>query len=65
VQLWQAFVGTGTRRIENYYNELLMLGGDEGSDKTKAGGLLSSTTNNAIVETGVAEKWKSQIEKVT
>jgi AcrR family transcriptional regulator len=62
-ELWQAFVGTGTRRIENYYNELLMLGGDEGSDRTKAGGLLSSTTNNAIVETGVAEKWKSQIEK--
>lgn len=62
-ELWQAFVGTRTRRIENYYNDLLKLGGDEGSDRAKAGGLLSSTTTNTIVETGVAEKWKSQIEK--
>ena len=41
-----------------------MLGGEEALGRTKDGGLLSSSTTNAIVETGVAEKWKSQIEKV-
>ena len=41
-----------------------MLGGEEASGRTKDGGLLSSTTTNAIVETRVADKWKIYIEKV-
>ena len=49
-QLWQAFVGTGARRIEGYYDSLAA----EGELDNK-----SSPTSE-----GVQEKWIGQIDKV-
>eukprot|EP01018_Ginkgo_biloba_P019483 Gb_00844 [translate_table: standard] len=62
-ELWQAFVGTRARRIENYYNELLKMGGDGGSDSIRDGGHSSKTNINGISETNIVEKWTNQIEK--
>ncbi|KAH9307996.1 hypothetical protein KI387_035907 [Taxus chinensis] len=62
-ELWQAFVGASTRRIENYYNELLMLRRDDESDDTKDSTFQSNTVANGISEPSIVEKWKIQIEK--
>lgn len=66
LQLWQAFVGVRTRRVETYYQDLLAL--DTGSgDVTEH--LSSELDTNGIVSSSeepinVPEKWKGQIEKV-
>ncbi|KAL6619088.1 hypothetical protein ACP70R_034227 [Stipagrostis hirtigluma subsp. patula] len=51
-ELWQAFVGTGARRVEGYYDSLAAEGEVE---KNKS---LDSSTSE-----GVHEKWIGQIEK--
>lgn len=51
-QLWQAFVGVRTRRMERYYQDLLALEGVSGEVE-------------AVDESSAAlKKWKKQIEKV-
>ncbi|GLJ24873.1 hypothetical protein SUGI_0475710 [Cryptomeria japonica] len=62
-ELWQAFVGTRVRRIENYYNELLMLRKDDEAGNMKDSDLQKNSITNGISETSIVEKWKSQIEK--
>lgn len=60
---WKDFVATRTQRIEKFYNKLLIIVGDEGFQRKKASGILSSATMKVIFETCVAKKWKSPIEK--
>lgn len=68
LQLWQAFVGVRTRRVEKYYQDLLAL--DTGSSDVLEleHFSLESDTNDigpASEESiNVPEKWKGQIEKV-
>ncbi|XP_031395699.1 TBC1 domain family member 8B-like isoform X4 [Punica granatum] len=50
-ELWQAFVGVRTRRMERYYQDLLALEGDSG------GGELVDEPS------GASKKWRKQIEK--
>ncbi|KAL7109472.1 hypothetical protein ACP275_06G177300 [Erythranthe tilingii] len=49
-EMWQAFVGVGARRVENYYQNLL-------SPDTDV------EATNQVECVGVPEKWKGQIEK--
>ncbi|TKW26830.1 hypothetical protein SEVIR_3G217100v4 [Setaria viridis] len=51
-ELWQAFVGTGARRVEGYYDTLAAEGESENNKSSD-----SSTSE------GVHEKWIGQIEK--
>ncbi|KAL8090572.1 uncharacterized protein LOC141705517 [Apium graveolens] len=64
-ELWQAFVGVRTRRVEKYYQDLLAL--DTGSDDATehlTSELDTSGTGSASEESiNVPEKWKGQIEK--
>ncbi|KAL2549459.1 Ypt/Rab-GAP domain of gyp1p superfamily protein [Forsythia ovata] len=60
-ELWQAFVGVRTRRVEKYYQELLA------RDAISGNNLESKSTelddNNYESNADVTEKWKGQIEK--
>ena len=51
-QLWQAFVGTGARRVEGYY------------DSFAAEGELDNKCSDSPTSEGVHEKWIGQIDKV-
>lgn len=63
-ELWQVFVGTRTRRMQGHYQALLTLLADGGGDSDGVGGLCSSTSSNySLSESGILEKWTSQIEK--
>ncbi|AQK94343.1 Ypt/Rab-GAP domain of gyp1p superfamily protein [Zea mays] len=50
-ELWQAFVGTGARRVEGYYDNLA------------AEGELDNKRSDSRTSEGVHEKWIGQIEK--
>lgn len=61
LQIWQAFVGVGARRITGYYNKLL-----EDSTATEKD-LVDPVVNeqrSAPRKVPQPEKWKGQIEKV-
>lgn len=64
-QVWQAFVGVRTRRVEGYYQDLLAVDFDA-SDGKEHKELLSGNDNKHCSRKGVdlSEKWKKQIEKV-
>lgn len=52
LQVWQAFVGVKTRRVERYYQNLLAQEANDGEHKDHED------------SSGVPKKWKRQIEKV-
>ena len=52
LQVWQAFVGVKTRRVERYYQNLLTQEANDGESKEHDD------------SSGVPKKWKRQIEKV-
>ncbi|XP_062210838.1 uncharacterized protein LOC133912225 isoform X3 [Phragmites australis] len=61
-EIWQAFVGVGTRKITGYYNKLL----DEGTAKSDENDLEDPELNeraSAPRKLPQREKWKGQIEK--
>lgn len=64
-QVWQAFVGVRTRRVERYYQDLLATESDASGGK-EHDKLLS--VDNRMQHEGkgyeLPEKWKKQIEKV-
>ena len=61
LQLWQAFVGVGARRVEGYYHELLS-GENNGLSERSLTNNSSGNGNNSL---GCCpEKWTGQIEKV-
>ncbi|ONK62391.1 uncharacterized protein A4U43_C07F3390 [Asparagus officinalis] len=57
-ELWQAFVGVKTRRVDGYYHSLLNTKDDAGGNELN--GSLSNGTGSVPKK---AEKWKVQIEK--
>lgn len=66
LQLWQAFVGVRTRRVEKYYQDLLALDNGSGDvNEDLSSELETNGTGSASEEPiNVPEKWKGQIEKV-
>ncbi|XVE99413.1 hypothetical protein REPUB_Repub03eG0196100 [Reevesia pubescens] len=61
-ELWQAFVGVRTRRVENYYHDLLSnetKSGNNTEQQSKQSDSKGSTTESICGP----EKWKGQIEK--
>lgn len=63
-ELWQAFVGVKTRRVQNYYQDLLKPqsnGGNTVEEQTGQSGNGSKASDADSVS--VPEKWKGQIEK--
>ncbi|CAI9783214.1 unnamed protein product [Fraxinus pennsylvanica] len=62
--VWQAFVGVRTRRVERYYQDLLAVEFDA-SDGQEHEELLSGDDSKQRSRKGVdlSEKWKKQIEK--
>lgn len=56
LQVWQAFVGVTTRRVENYYQDLL-------ASENEAGDSLEHDKSSEG-RVNVHEKWRKQIEKV-
>jgi len=52
LQVWQAFVGVKTRRVESYYENLL------------AQEICSGESKEQDVQSGAFGKWRKQIEKV-
>lgn len=64
-QVWQAFVGVRTRRVESYYQDLLATECDASDGKEHD--QLSSGDNrkqDTMEKCNVPDKWKKQIEKV-
>ncbi|KAL3646692.1 hypothetical protein CASFOL_009236 [Castilleja foliolosa] len=63
-EVWQAFVGVRTRRVENYYQDLLAKESDSGDgkehDKLLPG---DNKTEDKGKKYDLPEKWKKQIEK--
>ncbi|KAJ6986986.1 TBC1 domain family member 8B [Populus alba x Populus x berolinensis] len=60
-ELWQAFVGARTRRVENYYQDLLASETNSGNQVDQQS---DSDTKGSTADTVcVPEKWKGQIEK--
>ncbi|PPD90012.1 hypothetical protein GOBAR_DD13052 [Gossypium barbadense] len=61
-ELWQAFVGVRTRRLENYYKGLLANETNSGNNTEQLSFLseCKGSTTESICE---PEKWKGQIEK--
>lgn len=61
-ELWQAFVGARTRRVERYYQNLLAPEGDASDSQVqdKSGNGSKGPNGDRV---GVPEKWKRQIEK--
>ena len=62
VQIWQAFVGVGARKITGYYNKLLE-GATKSDEKDLVDPILNEQTS-APRKVTQPEKWKGQIEKV-
>lgn len=64
LQLWQAFVGVRTRRVEKYYQNLLAP--DDGGIAEHRSLELDSNPLGSLAEEPIwiPEKWKVQIEKV-
>lgn len=62
LQIWQAFVGVGARKINGYYNKLLE-GTVESDEKDLVDPMLNEQTS-APRKVAQPEKWKGQIEKV-
>jgi len=63
LQIWQAFVGVGARRITGYYNKLL----DDRTATFDEKDLIDPVVNeqrSAPRKVTQPEKWKGQIEKV-
>ncbi|CAL0300451.1 unnamed protein product [Lupinus luteus] len=63
-ELWQAFVGVKARRVEKYYQSLLVSDDDSGRKMDQQS--THSNDDNGITSTNpvfVPEKWKGQIEK--
>ncbi|XP_022745809.1 ecotropic viral integration site 5 protein homolog [Durio zibethinus] len=61
-ELWQAFVGVRTRRVENYYQDLLaneIKSGNNSEQQSFQSNCKGSTTESICGP----EKWKGQIEK--
>lgn len=65
VQVWQAFVGVRTRRVEKYYQGMLdpesVAGDDEDHDKSQSG---EDRKGPSEIRVGVPEIVRKQIEKV-
>ncbi|XP_062215983.1 uncharacterized protein LOC133916361 isoform X3 [Phragmites australis] len=61
-EIWQAFVGAGTRKITGYYNKLLDEGTVKSDEKDLEGPVLNEQTS-APRKLPKPEKWKGQIEK--
>ncbi|CAA0829561.1 Ypt/Rab-GAP domain of gyp1p superfamily protein [Striga hermonthica] len=59
-EMWQAFVGVRTRRIEKYYDNLL---DPSFSVEVMKNGLEEKNHYSNLERVGVPEKWKGQIEK--
>ncbi|KAL3623011.1 hypothetical protein CASFOL_031827 [Castilleja foliolosa] len=63
-EVWQAFVGVRTRRVESYYQDLLSKESDssdeKGHDKLSPGDNKTEDKGNKY---DLPEKWKKQIEK--
>lgn len=70
IQLWQAFVGVGARRVEGYYHSLLTA-----EENSNHNGLFNGSSNSSFSSDSAEkrnkshgcapEKWKGQIEKVS
>lgn len=63
-ELWQAFVGVRTRRVEKYYQNLLAP--DDGGITEHQNSELDNNPQGSLVEESICipEKWQVQIEKV-
>ncbi|KAK8552800.1 hypothetical protein V6N12_041374 [Hibiscus sabdariffa] len=61
-ELWQTFVGVRTRRLENYYQDLLGNGTNSGNN-TDLQSFPSDCKGSTAESTCEPEKWKGQIEK--
>lgn len=63
-ELWQAFVGVRSRRVENYYQDLLTSESNSGN-KTEQNSTQLDNNNEELTTDSVCvpEKWKGQIEK--
>ncbi|OAY45948.1 GTPase-activating protein GYP2 isoform X1 [Manihot esculenta] len=62
-ELWQAFVGVKTRRVEKYYQDLLAsetISGNHVEEKSESESVSKGPTTDPI---SMPEKWKGQIEK--
>lgn len=65
-QLWQAFVGVKTRRVQNYYQDLLKP--PSNAEITMEEQMVQSDKDSKASDAdsvNIPEKWKGQIEKVT
>ncbi|KAF9676749.1 hypothetical protein SADUNF_Sadunf08G0035300 [Salix dunnii] len=60
-ELWQAFVGVRTRRVEKYYQDLLASETNSGNHVDQQSD--SNTKGSTADSVCVPEKWKGQIEK--
>ncbi|XVE69005.1 hypothetical protein DITRI_Ditri09bG0115100 [Diplodiscus trichospermus] len=60
-ELWQAFVGIRTRRVENYYQDLLANEANSGNNSDQS--FQSDCKGPAAESICGPEKWKGQIEK--
>ncbi|KAJ6429046.1 hypothetical protein OIU84_020645 [Salix udensis] len=60
-ELWQAFVGVRTRRVEKYYQDLLASETNSGNHVDQQSD--SNTKGSTAGTVCVPEKWKGQIEK--
>ncbi|GMI83396.1 hypothetical protein like AT3G55020 [Hibiscus trionum] len=61
-ELWQTFVGVRTRRLDNYYQDLLANGTNSGNNNEQES-FLSESKGSTIESICGTEKWKGQIEK--
>ncbi|EOY18467.1 Ypt/Rab-GAP domain of gyp1p superfamily protein isoform 5 [Theobroma cacao] len=61
-ELWQAFVGVKTRRVDKYYQDLLANENNSGQN-TEQQSLQTDSKDQTTESIGGPEKWKGQIEK--
>ncbi|KAL5712542.1 hypothetical protein ACHQM5_014704 [Ranunculus cassubicifolius] len=63
-EIWQAFVGVRTRRVERYYQDLLAREVNVSDAKQSDSSLSDDTSKKSSMQHGCApEKWKGPIEK--
>ncbi|XP_057984239.1 uncharacterized protein LOC131168653 isoform X2 [Malania oleifera] len=63
-EVWQAFVGVNTRRVERYYQDLLAPETNEGSGTQLDDSIADHSSINPNADpVGIPEKWRKQIEK--
>lgn len=63
-ELWQAFVGVKTRRVQNYYQDLLKPQSNGGNTVEEQMGQSGNGSKASDADSvSVPEKWKGQIEK--